>query len=107
MICNSERCDSSFRGIERRVKGFDGTFVGLRVSGDDVVGVLKSGVDGEQETNDVTMQFGRGSCNFVRLEFVAFLLVIGCTDGYLDLFISQSQVKKLLGEYLRFLGFLN
>jgi hypothetical protein len=52
--------------------------------------------------SDATMLLaGSSACNFARFEYVALLLLlfIGCSGAYLNLFISQSQVKKLLGKY--------
>ncbi|CAK9823931.1 Tyrosine-protein kinase Dnt [Anthophora retusa] len=44
-----------------------------------------------------TMRWGDGSCNLLRCKFFVLLVLVGCSDGYLNIFISQSQVMKLLG----------
>lgn len=38
-------------------------------------------------------------CDLLRRNFFVLLVLIGCSDGYLNIFISQSQVMKLLGKY--------
>ncbi|XP_017886606.1 tyrosine-protein kinase Drl-like [Ceratina calcarata] len=43
------------------------------------------------------MRWGDGSCDLLRYKFFVFLILVGCSDGYLNIFISQSQVMKLLG----------
>lgn len=45
------------------------------------------------------MRWGEGSFEIQRLKIIFILGLVGITDGYLNLFISQSQVLKLLGEY--------
>ncbi|XP_043257578.1 tyrosine-protein kinase Drl-like [Colletes gigas] len=44
-----------------------------------------------------TMRWGVGYCNLLRCKFFILLVLVGCSDGYLNIFISQSQVMKLLG----------
>ncbi|XP_071858032.1 tyrosine-protein kinase Dnt [Bombus fervidus] len=44
-----------------------------------------------------TMRWGDGSCDLLRCKFFVLLVLVGCSDGYLNIFISQSQVMKLLG----------
>ncbi|XP_076686760.1 tyrosine-protein kinase Dnt [Andrena cerasifolii] len=44
-----------------------------------------------------TMRWGDWSCNLLRRKFFVLLVLVGCGDGYLNIFISQSQVMKLLG----------
>ncbi|KOC58810.1 hypothetical protein WH47_03101 [Habropoda laboriosa] len=46
------------------------------------------------------MRWGDGSCNLLRCKFFVLLVLVGCSDGYLNIFISQSEVMKLLGEYV-------
>ncbi|XP_046818963.1 tyrosine-protein kinase Drl-like isoform X2 [Vespa velutina] len=38
-----------------------------------------------------------GSCDLQRCKFLVLLILIGCSEAYLNIFISQSQVMKLLG----------
>lgn len=45
------------------------------------------------------MRWGDGSCDLLRCKLFVLLVLVGCSDGYLNIFISQSQVMKLLGEY--------
>ncbi|CAD6235989.1 GSCOCG00008038001-RA-CDS, partial [Cotesia congregata] len=44
---------------------------------------------------DVTMQWS--PVKIFRLGIFFLLVIVGCSDGYLNIFISQSQVMKLLG----------
>ncbi|XP_068968002.1 tyrosine-protein kinase Dnt-like isoform X1 [Bombus flavifrons] len=44
-----------------------------------------------------TMRWGDGSCDLLRCKFFVLLVLVGCSDGYLNIFISQAQVMKLLG----------
>ncbi|XP_076246954.1 tyrosine-protein kinase Dnt [Calliopsis andreniformis] len=44
-----------------------------------------------------TMRWGEWSCSLLRRKFFILLVLVGCSDGYLNIFISQSQVMKLLG----------
>ncbi|XP_006608356.1 tyrosine-protein kinase Drl-like isoform X1 [Apis dorsata] len=44
-----------------------------------------------------TMRWGDGSCDLLRCKLFVLLVLVGCSDGYLNIFISQSQVMKLLG----------
>lgn len=46
----------------------------------------------------VTMPRGGKACHILRLEFFVLLGLLGCSNGYLNLFISESQVKKYFGE---------
>lgn len=39
--------------------------------------------------------------DLLRRKFFVLLVLVGCSDGYLNIFISQSQVMKLLGTYDR------
>lgn len=41
-----------------------------------------------------------GYRDLLRCKFFILLVLVGCSDGYLNIFISQSQVMKLLGEFL-------
>ncbi|PBC27517.1 Tyrosine-protein kinase Drl [Apis cerana cerana] len=43
------------------------------------------------------MRWGDGSCDLLRCKLFVLLVLVGCSDGYLNIFISQSQVMKLLG----------
>ncbi|XP_043270104.1 tyrosine-protein kinase Drl-like [Venturia canescens] len=43
------------------------------------------------------MRSGEGFIEVQRLKILVILVLVGFTDGYLDLFISKSQVMKLLG----------
>ncbi|KAG7205476.1 hypothetical protein KM043_007463 [Ampulex compressa] len=43
------------------------------------------------------MRWGGGTCDILRRKFFVLLVLVGCSDGYLNIFISRSQVMKLLG----------
>ncbi|RLU14794.1 hypothetical protein DMN91_012681 [Ooceraea biroi] len=43
------------------------------------------------------MRWCGGPCDLLRRKLFVLLVLIGCSDGYLNIFISQSQVMKLLG----------
>ncbi|XP_043494510.1 tyrosine-protein kinase Drl isoform X1 [Polistes fuscatus] len=43
------------------------------------------------------MWWADGSCDLQRCKFLVLLILIGCSEAYLNIFISQSQVMKLLG----------
>ncbi|XP_076303394.1 tyrosine-protein kinase Dnt isoform X1 [Lasioglossum baleicum] len=44
-----------------------------------------------------TMRWDVGYRNLLRCKFFILLVLVGCSDGYLNIFISKSQVMKLLG----------
>ncbi|XP_078053422.1 tyrosine-protein kinase Dnt [Augochlora pura] len=44
-----------------------------------------------------TMRRDVGYHNLLRCKFFILLVLVGCSDGYLNIFISKSQVMKLLG----------
>ncbi|XP_011882215.1 PREDICTED: tyrosine-protein kinase Drl [Vollenhovia emeryi] len=43
------------------------------------------------------MRWCGGPCDLLRRKIFVLLLLIGCSDGYFNIFISHSQVMKLLG----------
>ncbi|KAG5332971.1 RYK1 kinase, partial [Acromyrmex heyeri] len=44
-----------------------------------------------------TMWWCGGPCDLLRRKIFLLLVLIGCSDGYFNIFISHSQVMKLLG----------
>ncbi|XP_018303254.1 tyrosine-protein kinase Drl [Mycetomoellerius zeteki] len=43
------------------------------------------------------MRWCGGPCDLLRRKIFVLLVLIGCSDGYFNIFISHSQVMKLLG----------
>ncbi|XP_018363282.1 PREDICTED: tyrosine-protein kinase Drl-like [Trachymyrmex cornetzi] len=43
------------------------------------------------------MRWCGGPCDLLRCKIFVLLVLIGCSDGYFNIFISHSQVMKLLG----------
>ncbi|XP_034183412.1 tyrosine-protein kinase Dnt isoform X1 [Osmia lignaria lignaria] len=44
-----------------------------------------------------TMRWADGLCDLLRCKLLVLLVLVGCSDGYLNIFISQSEVMKLMG----------